>query len=153
MRCIQRVGRRGLSTACIEGVLASAAPYFAIMDADLQHDEAVLPHMLEALRTGAYDIAIGSRYLAGGDLGGLSGRSVGISKFGTQLSRVICKADIADPMSGFFVVRREVFENAIRRLSGRVSRYCSIFSPLQTTHCASRSWVIVFGRGAMARAS
>jgi dolichol-phosphate mannosyltransferase len=119
VRCLQRIGRRGLSTACIEGVLASAAPYCAVMDADLQHDETVLPRMLEALRTGSYDLAIGSRYSAGGDLGELSGRRVGISKLATRVSRVICKADIADPMSGFFMVRREAFEAAMRRLSGQ----------------------------------
>jgi dolichol-phosphate mannosyltransferase len=119
VRCLQRIGRRGLSTACIEGVLASVAPYCAVMDADLQHDETVLPRMLEALRTGSYDLAIGSRYSAGGDLGELSGRRVGISKLATRVSRVICKADIADPMSGFFMVRREAFEAAMRRLSGQ----------------------------------
>ena len=119
VRCLQRIGRRGLSTACIEGVLASAAPYCAVIDADLQHDETVLPRMLEALRTGSYDLAIGSRYSAGGDLGELSGRRVGISKLATRVSRVICKADIADPMSGFFMVRREAFEAAMRRLSGQ----------------------------------
>ena len=119
VRCLQRIGRRGLSTACIEGALASAAPYCAVIDADLQHDETVLPRMLEALRTGSYDLAIGSRYSAGGDLGELSGRRVGISKLATRVSRVICKADIADPMSGFFMVRREAFEAAMRRLSGQ----------------------------------
>ena len=119
VRCLQRIGRRGLSTACIEGALASAAPYCAVIDADLQHDETVLPRMLEALRTGSYDLAIGSRYSAGGDLGELSARRVGISKLATRVSRVICKADIADPMSGFFMVRREAFEAAMRRLSGQ----------------------------------
>ena len=119
VRCIQRIGRRGLSTACIEGVLACAAPYVAVMDADLQHDEALLPRMLELLRSGAHDIVIGSRYMPGGDVGGLSPRRVGASKLGTQLSRAICKVDITDPMSGFFMVRREVFENAVRRLSGQ----------------------------------
>ena len=84
VRCLQRIGRRGLSTACIEGALASAAPYCAVMDADLQHDETVLPRMLEALRTGSYDLAIGSRYSAGGDLGELSGRRAGISKLATR---------------------------------------------------------------------
>src|SRR5215831_18829560 len=51
VRCLQRIGRRGLSTACIEGALASAAPHVAVMDADLQHDERLLPQMLERLKT------------------------------------------------------------------------------------------------------
>ena len=50
IRCLQRIGRRGLSSACIEGMLAGAAPVIAIMDGDLQHDETRLPAMLEALR-------------------------------------------------------------------------------------------------------
>ena len=72
VRCVQRIGRRGLSTACIEGVLACAAPYVAVMDADLQHDEILLPSMLELLRSGAHDIVIGSRYSSGGGIGDLS---------------------------------------------------------------------------------
>ena len=119
IRCVQRIGRRGLSTACIEGVLASAAPYIAVMDADLQHDEALLPHMLQLLREGLFDIVIGSRYITGGDVGDLSPRRAGVSRLGTRMSRVICKVEIADPMSGFFMVRREPFEGAVRRLSGQ----------------------------------
>ena len=69
VRCLQRIGRRGLSTACIEGVLASCSPYIAVIDADLQHDERLLPQMLEALESGTVDLVIGSRYVAGGGLG------------------------------------------------------------------------------------
>src|SRR5271170_3019452 len=39
VRCVRRIGRRGLSSACVEGMLATTAPYLAVMDADLQHDE------------------------------------------------------------------------------------------------------------------
>ena len=59
VRCLQRIGRRGLSTACIEGALASSAPYIAVMDADLQHDERLLPHMLQVLRDQPVDLAVG----------------------------------------------------------------------------------------------
>lgn len=119
VRCLQRIGRRGLSSACIEGVLATTTPYVAIMDGDLQHDERLLPRMLEALRGGEYELAVGSRYVEGGGIRGLSGRRVDISNLATRLSRVICKADIADPMSGFFMMRRDVFESAVRALSGQ----------------------------------
>jgi dolichol-phosphate mannosyltransferase len=119
VHCLQRIGRRGLSTACIEGALATAAPYIAVMDADLQHDEALLPRMLERLRAGACDIVIGSRYAAGGDIGDFSRQRAGISRLATRLSRLVCKAQIADPMSGFFMLRREVFESALRKLSGQ----------------------------------
>jgi dolichol-phosphate mannosyltransferase len=119
LRCLQRLGRRGLSTACIEGVLASSAPYVAIMDADLQHDERLLPRMLEALKREPYDMIVGSRYVAGGGIGQWDRRRAGISSFATRLSRFVCKAEIADPMSGFFMMRRDVFEGAMRQLSGQ----------------------------------
>ena len=60
IRCIRRVGRKGLSSACIEGILASSSPYICIMDADMQHDESLLPKMLEILKSGDKDIVIGS---------------------------------------------------------------------------------------------
>jgi dolichol-phosphate mannosyltransferase len=119
VRCIQRIGRRGLSTACIEGVLASAAPYVAVMDADLQHDETLLPRMLAVLKTEPVDLVLGSRYIAGGGIGEWDKSRARMSGFATRLSRMICKTDIADPMSGFFMLRREVFEGALRRLSGQ----------------------------------
>jgi len=118
VRCLQRIGRRGLSTACIEGVLASAAPYVAVMDADLQHDERLLPRMLETLKREPYDLVVGSRYVAGGGLGQWDKGRAQMSGLATRLSRIVCKAEIADPMSGFFMMRRGVFEDAMRHLSG-----------------------------------
>src|SRR5882762_8318430 len=119
VRCIQRIGRRGLSTACIEGVLACSSPYVAVMDADLQHDEALLPRMLDILRKENVDLVIGSRYAAGGGLGDWTGDRAWISRLGTKLARLICKQDISDPLSGFFMCRRDVFEGAVRRMSGQ----------------------------------
>ncbi len=66
VRCIRRIGRRGLSGACIEGILASSAPYAAVIDADLQHDETQLPKMFALLQGNAADLVVGSRYIAGG---------------------------------------------------------------------------------------
>jgi dolichol-phosphate mannosyltransferase len=119
VRCVQRIGRRGLATACIEGVLASAAPFVAVMDADLQHDEQLLPQMLAILDRGEAELVIGSRYVAGGGVGAWDRGRARISGFATWLARVICKTDVADPLSGFFMCRREVFERALRRMSGQ----------------------------------
>jgi dolichol-phosphate mannosyltransferase len=119
VRCLQRLGRRGLTTACIEGALAASAPYIAIMDADMQHDENLLPQMLAMLRSEPVDLVVGSRYVDGGGIGGLNAARANISALATRLSRIICKAEIADPMSGFFMIRRDVFEGALRRLSGQ----------------------------------
>jgi dolichol-phosphate mannosyltransferase len=119
VRCIQRIGRRGLATACMEGVLACASPYIAVMDADLQHDERLLPEMLRELERGTADLVIGSRYTAGGGLGDWSSSRTRLSGMATRLAGMICRADIADPLSGFFMCRREVFEAALRRMSGQ----------------------------------
>ena len=120
VRCLQRIGRRGLSSACIEGALATAAPLIAVMDADLQHDEAVLPQMVAAFAADSgLDLAVASRYVAGGGTGAWQASRVRISGLATRLSRLVTNADIADPMSGFFVIRRPAFDAAVRRLSGQ----------------------------------
>jgi dolichol-phosphate mannosyltransferase len=117
VRCIQRIGRRGLSSACIEGILATSAPYVAIMDADLQHDERILIEMLDRLRGENLDIVVGSRYVQGGSLGDWQSDRAAMSHFATKLSRLVVKADLKDPLSGFFMVRRHSFMLAAHRLS------------------------------------
>jgi len=119
VRCLQRIGRRGLATACVEGILASAAPYVAVMDADLQHDETLLPQMLLTLQREPYDIVVGSRNVAGGGVGDWDQNRVRISGLASWLSRVICRAEIADPMSGFFMLPRSTFDAGVRGLSGQ----------------------------------
>lgn len=117
IRCIRRVGRRGLSGACIEGMLSSSSKVCAVMDADLQHDESLLPKMLEAVRAGA-DLAVGSRYVDGGSTGGgfSSIRQWG-SETATKLARQMLKVTINDPMSGFFMIRRDKVEELAPKLS------------------------------------
>jgi len=119
VRVIRRIGRRGLSSACIEGMLATGAPFLAVIDADLQHDESILPRMLETLRERDLDIVVGSRFSAGGSVGALSGRRLLLSRLGRLLSRTISRAELSDPMSGFFVLRRSFFEETVRGLSGQ----------------------------------
>ena len=118
VRCIQRIGRRGLSTAVIEGMLASSAPYLAVIDADLQHDEKLLPLMLATLKSDGLDIVIGSRYMAGGAIGNWDKSRAIMSSMATRLARLVVSAEIADPLSGFFMLHRSAFERAARRLSG-----------------------------------
>lgn len=119
VRCVQRLGRRGLSSACVEGILTTAAPYVAVMDADLQHDEQLLPKMLAALKREPLDIVVGSRFVEGSEVAGLSETRVGVSRFAIKLSRLIVKADIKDPMSGFFMMPRATFEAVMRGLSAQ----------------------------------
>ena len=117
VRCLHRIGRRGLSSACIEGILATSAPLIAVMDADLQHDERILPEMLRRLRNEGLDVVVGSRYVDGAGIGEWQSERAAMSRFATSLSRLIVSADLKDPMSGYFMMRRTAFMDSVRRLS------------------------------------
>jgi len=117
VRCIKRVGRRGLAGACIEGILSSSAPYVAVIDADLQHDERILPRMLKKLLSGDADLVAATRYVEGGSAESFgAGRGV-ISRLATNLTRRLLGTRLSDPMSGFFMMRRERFDAIADRLS------------------------------------
>ncbi len=118
VRCVQRLGRRGLTSACAEAVLASSAPYVAIIDADLQHDETLLPQMLAVLKNDGAEIVIGSRYTERKLSEGFSRARQTMSFIATRLAQAILGAKLTDPVSGFFMAKREVFDGSIRNLSG-----------------------------------
>jgi dolichol-phosphate mannosyltransferase len=117
VRCIRRIGRRGLSGACIEGILASSAPSAAVMDADLQHDETQLPKMLALLQSGQAELVVGSRYVAGGSADSFDKQRAGASALATEVAKRVLRVRIADPMSGFFMIRRDRFEQLAPQLS------------------------------------
>ena len=119
IRVIQRIGRRGLASAAIEGMCATAAPYVAVMDADHQHDPALLRDMLAAVKSGEYDLAYASRFAEGGSAEGLSskGRETG-SRFANALARKLTGTELSDAMSGFFLLRTAQLRSQADRLSG-----------------------------------
>ena len=119
IRCVQRLGRRGLSSACIEGILASSAPFIAVMDADLQHDESLLPKMFATIKEQQLDIVVGTRYGADGSVGDWQKSRVVISDLASRLARLVVKAELTDPLSGFFVITRNAFAATMRNLSGQ----------------------------------
>ena len=118
IRLLRRVGRRGLSSACIEGMLATTAPFLAVIDADLQHDETLLPQMLARLKAEDLDIVVGSRYVSGGSVGDWNERRQAMSRLASRLAQRLIHADLADPMSGFFLLRAPVLADCVRNLSG-----------------------------------
>jgi len=118
VRLIHRIGRRGLTSAVIEGALSSTAPIIAVMDADLQHDAAILPDLIREVRSKGLDLAIGSRYIDGGSTGVWRRRRLLMSRLGTVLARGLVPAGLRDPMSGYFVVRGELLRESSRKLSG-----------------------------------
>lgn len=119
VRCIHRIGRRGLSSACIEGLMASPAPFMAVMDADFQHDESKLPEMLQCIKEGGHDIVIGSRYIGDGSTGDWAERRVKISRLATFIGGLVLKTKVSDPMSGFFMLNREFLRGVVGHLSGK----------------------------------
>ena len=118
VRVLERIGRRGLASACIEGMMASAAPYIAVMDADLQHDETLLPRMLTRIREGDAEVVIASRNMAGGSMGDFTRRREQLSDLGRRISRLVCKCDVTDAMSGFFLVEADFFRAQVPHLTG-----------------------------------
>ena len=117
VRCLRRVGRRGLAGACIEGMLSSAAPYVAVIDADLQHDEKVLPLMLAKLTNGEADLVAATRYVAGGSAASFSEGRGAISRLATRMTHRLVGTPLSDPLSGFFMMRRDRFDEIAPRLS------------------------------------
>lgn len=117
IRVLHRIGRKGLSPAVVEGVLASSSPLVAVMDGDLQHDESILPAMIQRLREGGLDIVVGSRNLAGGGMGSMANARVALSRMGERLSHWVCGAPLSDPMSGYFVMTRSFFQETLSSLS------------------------------------
>lgn len=136
VRSLHRIGRRGLSSAVVEGILSTSAPFVAVMDADLQHDERLLKQMLDVLRSDEADLVIGSRYVEEGSVGAWDERRQKISRIATELSRFVIKADLTDPMSGFFMLRRSVFEGAVRNLS--IQGYKILLDILASTKSSPR---------------
>jgi dolichol-phosphate mannosyltransferase len=119
VRLLRRIDRRGLASAFVEGVQASTAPYVAVIDADLQHDEKLLPQMLSVLENEdeSVDIVVGSRYVEHGGIGAWDAGRARISAYATRFGRRLLGIPVNDPLSGFFMIRREAFEASVRNLS------------------------------------
>jgi dolichol-phosphate mannosyltransferase len=118
VRPLQRIGRRGLSSACLEGMLATSAPYIAVMDADMQHDERILPAMLARLKSDKLDLVVATRNAEGGDMGNFPRERVRLSHAARRLSGLISHTDLTDPMSGFFLLDRAFLDEVAHHTSG-----------------------------------
>jgi dolichol-phosphate mannosyltransferase len=119
VRCIRRIGRRGLAGACIEGMLSSQARYIAVLDADLQHDETLLAAMLERIRKGDVDVVVGSRYIPGGSADSFTSKRRFMSRLSHVAAHAITKVELSDSGSGFYMIRRDAMEELAPRLSSQ----------------------------------
>ncbi len=119
VRVIQRIGRRGLASAAIEGFCATAAPYCAVMDADHQHDPLLLPKMLESLRANATDVAVASRFIEGASTAEWAApEREKLSGAANALARKLTGVELTDPMSGYFMLSSDLARSLVPRLSG-----------------------------------
>ena len=140
IRVIQRIGRRGLASAAIEGMCATAAPFVAVMDADHQHDPALLPAMLAAVRSGECDLAVASRFVAGASTDGWnSPEREKASALANALARKVTGVALTDPMSGYFMLPAELLRRDAHRSRGSASRSCSTSSPRRGGRCGCAS--------------
>lgn len=117
VRILRRIGRTGLASACVEGMLATCSPYLAVMDGDLQHDERILPQMLKLAESQFLDVVVASRRSNSGSMGEFPSGRVRLSNLGRWVSHLVTRCDLSDPMSGFFLVSRNFFEEVVRNLS------------------------------------
>ncbi|MFH1618440.1 MAG: glycosyltransferase, partial [bacterium] len=109
VRVLRRMHSRGLSGAVVDGFNIARGRFLGVMDADLSHDPKILPLMLEAVRNGA-DFAVGSRRVAGGGADKWPWFRRLYSNVGTLFAKAFLNVPMADPMSGYFMTRRELFE-------------------------------------------
>ncbi|MBZ6378096.1 dolichol monophosphate mannose synthase [Pacificimonas flava] len=117
VRLLRRIGRRGLSSAVVEGFLSTVAQVVAVIDGDLQHDETVLPGLYRAIAEDGYELAVGTRYAEGGGTGDWDRARERISRLATRLAAPVTKTLLSDPMSGFFAAKRAVVLEAASDLS------------------------------------
>jgi dolichol-phosphate mannosyltransferase len=111
IRLLVRRGQRGLAGAVLHGWQHTNATLLGVMDADLQHPPEILPQLLESVRSGT-DIAIASRYASKNCVSNWNMLRQFISRCGTWATMPLQRRElrIKDPLSGFFVVRREAIE-------------------------------------------
>lgn len=118
VQAIRRIGRKGLSSACIEGMAMATSTYIAVMDADLQHDEHLLMPMLTLMEQDHLDLVAASRFLRGGSVGPMPARRAWMSRVANALSARLCGVRLSDPMSGFFMLRNSLFHEVYPGLLG-----------------------------------
>lgn len=119
IRYLRRINRRGLASACVEGMMSTSATYMVVMDADLQHDETKLPAMVDLLSSGEANLVVGSRYMEEGGLGSWNKNRAGMSKLATWIAGKNLTAPCSDPMSGFFALHRSIIDQVAEKIQSR----------------------------------
>ena len=136
MRVIRRIGRRGLASAVLDGMAAATGDALAVMDGDLQHDESVLPEMVEAVLDGGADVCVGTRTGDRGSFGDRARSRRWVTGAGTALARRLLPRlrSTSDPLSGFFVVSRGLYERAAPKIGRSQREYKILWAFLAREH-------------------
>ena len=119
IRLISRLGRSGLSSAIKEGCLCASGDVIAVMDADGQHDPSNIKKALEKLYFARVDLIVGSRFLEGSLIKGLSKSRENSSSFANKLARLSLYGfynNLTDYMSGFFIFKRKACIKFIEKI-------------------------------------
>lgn len=119
LHLIRRLGRRGLSSAVVEGFSAATGNVLAVMDADLQHDADLLPAMVSAAGAPGVDLVIATRYGQGGSAGDWTRGRLLLSRLATVLSWAVVRTRVSDPMSGYFLIASHAWRDVASRLNPR----------------------------------
>ena len=119
LHLIRRVGRRGLSSAVVEGFSAATGDVLAVMDADLQHDASLLPAMVQAAGAPGTDLVVATRYAQGGSAGDWTLGRRFLSRLATVLSWAVVRTRVSDPMSGYFLIAAHTWRDVSARLDPR----------------------------------
>ncbi|MDV6237133.1 glycosyltransferase family 2 protein [Leptospira ellisii] len=119
MRVLRRMDAKGLSSAVIAGMGSAKGNVFLVMDADLQHDERILPRLIDEIVSGRSDISIGTRYTNGGSTSDWSAIRRFFSVTATRLAKLFLPLPVSDPMSGFFAISRAQFEGTLEKINPR----------------------------------
>jgi dolichol-phosphate mannosyltransferase len=108
IRVLRRVNEKGLSSAVLDGMAISKGKFLGVIDADLQHDEKIIPKMLSEAESN--DIIVGSRVVEDGGYGEWGFTRKLMSKVATLLAKIMLPISIGDPMSGFFIIKRDLYD-------------------------------------------
>ena len=119
LRVMRRFHDPGLSASVLDGLSTARGEVLVVIDADLQHDTGVLPEMLSHVLSKRVDVCVGSRSTAGGGYGDWSSSRRFVSWVATMIAKLLLRVSVSDPMSGYFVVSREAYEQTAPSINPR----------------------------------
>lgn len=108
--CIKRTWKKGLSSAVVEGVALSSKEHICVMDGDGQHNPKDLSKFINEFENQEIDLVIGSRFIGKKNTEGLSSSRNELSRFGIKITNFFLKSPVTDPLSGFFMAKRQSLE-------------------------------------------